>query len=258
MRVSAVAPNSTSKLAVTAQPVRGTTVLRAEGLLDSNTYHALRDTIIKAALDEPAAVVIDVAGLRVPAPSAWVVFTSARWHVGRWPEVPILLVCDDTAGREAISRNGVTRYVSVYPTVEEAIDTLSDSARHRYRRRAQAQLPAKLTSLRRSRDLVTEWLTAWSQTDLIPVTKVVVTAFVENVLQHTDSAPAVRLETDGTTVAVAVADAGAGSVVLREDGKANGAASGLRVVAALCRMWGTAPTPAGKTVWAVLGPENRL
>ncbi len=70
MRVSAVTANSTNKLAVTAQPVRGTTVLRAEGLLDSTTYHALRDTIIKAALDEPAAVVIDVAGLRVPAPSA--------------------------------------------------------------------------------------------------------------------------------------------------------------------------------------------
>ncbi len=185
-------------------------------------------------------------------------FTSARWHVGRWPEVPILLVCDDIAGREAIFRNGITRYVSVYPTVEEAIESLSDTARHQYRRRARAQLPAKLTSLRRSRDFVTEWLTAWSQTDLIPVTKVVVTAFVENVLQHTDSPPAVRLETDGTTVAVAVADAGAGSVVLHEDGKANGAASGLRVVAALCRMWGTAPTPTGKTVWAVMGPENRL
>lgn len=258
MRVSAVAANRTSKLAVSALSVRGTTVLTVGGLLDTTTYHALRDTIIKAALDEPAAVLIDVARLRVPAPSAWVVFTSARWHVCRWPEVPILLVCEDVACRETISRNGVTRYVPAFATVEAAIDSLSGSGLHRYRRRARAQLPAMLTSPRRSRDLVTEWLTAWSQPDLIPVAKVVATAFVENVLQHTDSRPVILLETDGATVTVAVEDAGGGSVVLREKGKANGAASGLRVVAALCRMWGTLPTPVGKTVWAVMGPENRL
>jgi hypothetical protein len=26
----------------------------------------------------------------------------------------------------------------------------------------------------------------------------------------------------------------------------------------MCRMWGNSPTPTGKTVWAVIGPENRL
>ena len=34
--------------------------------------------------------------------------------------------------------------------------------------------------------------------------------------------------------------------------------SGLGIISVLCRMWGNAPTPTGKTVWAVLGPENRL
>jgi hypothetical protein len=257
MRVNAVPANWPTKLAITTESVRGTTVLTAGGLLDSATYHALRDTIIKAALDEPVAVVIDVSGLRVPAPSAWVVFTSAQWHVGRWPEVPILLVCEHLAGREAVSRNGITRYVPMYPTVDAAVDSLSEADSHRYRRRARADLPANLTSLHRAREFVTECLTAWSQADLIPVAKVVVTAFVENVLRHTDSPPAVRLETDGATVTVAVADAGRGSVVFHE-GKTNGGPSGLRVVAALSRMWGTAPTPVGKTVWAVMGPENRL
>ena len=33
---------------------------------------------------------------------------------------------------------------------------------------------------------------------------------------------------------------------------------GLEIVAALCRAWGNAPYPMGKTVWAVIGPENRL
>jgi hypothetical protein len=29
-------------------------------------------------------------------------------------------------------------------------------------------------------------------------------------------------------------------------------------VAALSRVWGTLPAPSGKTVWAVVGPENKL
>ena len=83
-------------------------------MLDTTTYRSLRDHIIKAALEEPAVVIIDVSYLLVPAESAWAVFTSARWHVGRWPDVPIMLVCEHSAGRSAITRNGVARYVPVY------------------------------------------------------------------------------------------------------------------------------------------------
>lgn len=97
--------------------VRAAAVLTPRGVLDSSTYRPLRDRIIKAAVDEPRAVIVDVTDLQVPAESAWVVFTSARWHVDRWPSVPIMLVCEHLAGRSVIARNGVTRYVSVYPTV---------------------------------------------------------------------------------------------------------------------------------------------
>ncbi len=34
------------------------------------------------------------------------------------------------------------------------------------------------------------------------------------------------------------------------------AVSGLAVVSALCPVWGCPPTPTGKTVWAVVGPQN--
>ena len=33
-------------------------------------------------------------------------------------------------------------------------------------------------------------------------------------------------------------------------------AGGLSVVAALSRQWGNVPTSTGKTVWALIGPEN--
>jgi hypothetical protein len=232
-------------------------VLTPFGVLDSTTYRSLRDRIIKAALEEPKAVIVDVTKLCVPAESAWAVFTSARWHVGRWPEVPIVLVCEHRAGRSAIARNGITRYVPVYPTIRAAMDALSHTA-PTFRRRARADLPAELASLQHARELVTEWLTAWSQTELIPVAKIVVTTFVENVLQHTDSRPRVRLEFDGIVVTVVVEDDSRNPAGPREYTKPHEAPSGLRIVSTLCRAWGNSPTSSGKTVWAVIGPENRL
>ena len=126
------------------------------------------------------------------------------------------------------------------------------------RRRARVNLLAEPASLKRSRDVVAEQLTAWSQDDLIPVAKVIVTALVENVLAHTDSAPSVRVETDGVTVTVAVDDSSRAPPSVSETRSGRAPPSGLRIVAALCRTWGSSPTPSGKTVWAIVGPENRL
>jgi hypothetical protein len=250
--------DSRSAMTVTMETMTGVTLLKADGVLDTTTYLPLRDTIIKAALAEPTAVVVDVTGLVVPAQSALAVFTSARWHVGTWPEVPIALVCAGSAGRDAVRRNGVTRYVPVYPTIDDAILAMSQRNAKRGRRRARAHLPPDHTSSWRSRRLVEGWLTAWSLDELIPVTNIVVTALVENVLKHTISAPNVRLETDGVTVTVAVEDGSHRLAELPEGSDGTHQTSGLSIVAALSRVWGNAPTSSGKTVWAVLGPENRL
>jgi hypothetical protein len=237
-------------LTVTTEAVRDTTVLRTRGVLDEISYVPLRNKIIKAALAEPRAVVIDVTELAVPAESAWSAVSSARWHVSRWPRIPIALVCNRLASDVS--------HVPVYPTVDSAIEALPH-ADHRRRHRARAELPATNASLSRARELISAWLTAWSRIDLIPVTKIVATTLVENVLQHTDSRPRVRLEAEGDAVTVAVEDDSHTPAGVTE--RVVGSyvpPSGLRIVSVLCRMWGNAPTPAGKTVWAVLGPENRL
>ena len=251
-------PGDAGTLTVSAESWDATAVLRPRGLLDSSTYRSLRDTIIKAALDEPNAVIVDVTHLSVPSESAWAVFTSARWHVGRWPEVPIVVVCKQGRGRSAMTRTGVTRLIPVYATIHAAMEALATASPRRARRRVRAAMPARSASLLRARDFVSEWLTAWSRPELIAVTKVVVTSLVENVLEHTGSGPCVRLEFDGSVVTVAVEDGSATPAGLREDRESANTPSGLRIVAAVCRMWGNAPTTSGKTVWAVIGPENRL
>jgi anti-anti-sigma factor len=246
-----------SSVAVSVDTAGAVILLTVDGVLDSSTYLKLRDSVIKAALDEPRAVLVDVNALDVPASSAWSVFTSARWHVSTWPDVPIVLVCGHAGRRRTIARTGVTRYIPVHATVEAALAALIDG--RRLRRRARTELPASLASLRRAREFVAEWLADWAHNELIPVATVVVNVFVENVLQHTAGGPVLVLESDGRAVTISVQDSSSTPAARHEDPYRGGErVSGLAIVASVCRAWGSTPTPSGKTVWAVVGPENRL
>ncbi|BBZ71736.1 STAS domain-containing protein [Mycobacterium paraseoulense] len=232
-------------------------VLTVDGALDTTNSAALRDHILQATLEGPPAVIVDISGLKVLAELAWSTFIGAHWQIRDNPNVSVVLVCAQRGTREAITRSGVAYFMPVYSTEKAARKALSQQSR-RAVRRAGAQLPADLTSLRESRRLVREWLTAWSQSTLIPVALVVVNVFVENVLEHTASVPVVRIESHGATATIAVSDSSHAPAV-RLPSPANGIdVSGLAIVDALSRAWGSTPTSAGKTVWAVIGPENQL
>ncbi len=254
--VSSVA-ESPSSLAVATRTDQLVAILTVDGVLDTTNSSALRDHILQATLGEPTAVVVNISALKVLAELAWSTFIGAHWQVRGNPNVPIVLVCAHRGTREAITRSGVAYFMPVYSTEKAAMKALSQQSR-RAVRRADAQLPADLTSLRESRRLVREWLTAWSQSTLIPVALVVVNVFVENVLEHTASFPVMRIESHGATATIAVSDSSQAPAV-RLPSPANGIdVSGLAIVDALSRAWGSTPTAAGKTVWAVIGPENQL
>jgi anti-anti-sigma factor len=254
--VSAVAKSPTS-LTISTRTEQSLIALTADGVLDAANSATLRDSIMQATLDEPAAVIVDVTTLQVPDEAAWSVFVSARWQVDTRPGVPIVLVCANRAAREAITRGGVTRFIPVYPTEKGAVKAIDRLARRRVQH-AQAKLPASLNSLRESRQLVRDWFTSWSKPRLIPVALVVVNVFVENVLEHTGSEPVMRIECDGSTATIAVSDDSSAPAVRLPSPPKGIDVSGLAIVAALSRAWGSTPTSSGKTVWAVIGPENQL
>lgn len=232
-------------------------VLTVDGELDAANATTVRERILKAALDDAAAVIVNVSGLKVHTESAWSSFMGAYWQIGSAPHIPIVLVCTNRATREAIANSGVTHFMPVYPSEKAAMKALGQNSR-RPVRRADVQLPADLTSLRESRRMVREWLTTWSQSKLIPVALVVVNVFVENVLEHTASVPVVRIEAQGTTATIAVSDASDAPAVRLPSPPKGIDVSGLAIVDALSRAWGSTPTASGKTVWAVIGPENQL
>ena len=245
-----------SPLRISVTDVAGNSVLTVQGVLSSTTYVQLRDAIVKAALDEPAAVVIDVTGLAFGDETALAVFVSARWQVAEWPNVPIGLVCAHTRGQAALRRNGVTRYIPAYPTVQSATTELPERALRAYRQRARATLTAEKSSSRLCRQLVSEWLTTWARTDFIHAVSIVATELVEDALIDTDRAFSLRVETDGSTMTVAVQHASTGALTRRVTNSET--LFGVDLVAATSRIWGSFTTAAGTTVWAVIDPENRF
>jgi STAS domain-containing protein len=243
-------------LRISAINVAGTSVLTAQGALSYTTYVQLRNAIVKAALDEPAAVVIDVTGLVIKDETALAVFVTAHWQVAEWPKVPIGLVCAHTRGQAALRRNGVTRYVPVYPTLQSATTELPERALRTYRQRARATLTAEKSSSRVCRHLISEWLTTWARTDFIHAVSTVATELVENALIDTDRTFSLRVETDGSTMTVAVQHTSTRAPTRRVT---NGETLfGVDIVTATSRVWGSYTTAAGTTVWAVIGPENRF
>jgi hypothetical protein len=231
-------------------------VLTIEGVLGDTTYLPLRDAIVTAALDEPTAVIVDVTRLVVRDDPAWSVFTNARWQVSEWPDTPIALVCAHGHGQNALRRNGITRYVPAYRTLEAAVTDLAADAARRYRRRVRAVLPAVKSSTAQCRRLTAQWLEKWARTDFSHAVSIVATELVEIALADTDSPLVLRLETDGSTITVAVQHSGSAKTVRRES--LGDQITGMDLIAASCRVWGSHTSATSTTVWVVLGPENRF
>jgi anti-anti-sigma factor len=230
------------------------TVIQLSGPLNARTYQQVRDSVIKVAVDEATAVIVDINDLEVRDDQSLAVFTSARWHLQQWPEVPIALVSGDPGVRKRLADQSVARYVPVYDTLAEASDAVG-GGQCRYRHRAREQFDRYPSSVNSALTFVHEYLVAWSMRDKVPVASTVVTVFAENALSYTDDGFDVRLEGTSDEVVVAVSDSSNAPAVRRERPRGS-CPAGLDIVSALCRRWGNTPTSAGKTVWARIGPDD--
>ena len=229
-------------------------VIRLSGVLDARTYQQARDSVVKVAIDQATAVIVDINDLEVRDDHCWTVFTSACWHVQQWPEVPLALVSGDPGVRRSLADRSVARYVPVYDTLAAANEAVGGGI-CRYRYRAREQFGRCPSSVNSALIFVHDHLVAWSMRDKIPVASTVLTVFAENALSYTDDGFDVRLESASEEVVIAVSDSSTASAIRRERPRGS-CPAGLDVVSALCRRWGTAPTSAGKTVWARIGPGD--
>lgn len=229
-------------------------VLHVRGVLDSRTYLHLRETITKHAAEAPTAVVVNVDALEVPAESAWVVFSSARWVMTRWQDLPLLLVARSPEVRLALERNGILRYCPCFAHEREACATATSGARSGLR--AMARIPAAGGSAA-CRAFVRDTLARWSLDAFRTTALVIATELVENAIRHTPFEPSLRLEYRGSHLTIAVADDSDHHPVRRERPDGTAVLSGLGLVTSLATAWGSTPRfGGGKVVWAVIGPQD--
>jgi anti-sigma regulatory factor (Ser/Thr protein kinase) len=82
------------------------------------------------------------------------------------------------------------------------------------------------------------------------------TELITNAVRHTDSSCAVAVRWTGVRVRVEVTDVSPARPHRRHSSPEAEGGRGLLLVESLATAWGSAPDPAGKTVWFELGPSN--
>jgi anti-anti-sigma regulatory factor len=231
---------------------QGALVLAPLGVLDSLTYADLRSLVLKAAVDEPRAVVVDVDGLIVPDPSAYALFTSLSVQLGQWPGVPLLVAAAGDRQRAALRDYRLARFVPVHRSVAAAV-----AAAHQppVRRLARRELPNSLVSASLARQYVRELCLEWEVPSCVESAVLITNELVENTLLHTYCAPSLRLELRRGLLTAAVYDDDPALAEPVGPDAGRGGRGGLALVAELSTAWGCSPTRAGgKVVWAVLRP----
>jgi anti-anti-sigma regulatory factor len=236
-------------LRVDRRELLGASVVEPHGILDAASYGGLRNDLVKTAIDEPRAVIVDLDRLAVPDSTALSLFSSVLTQIAQWPGVPLLVSTTCDTVRTQLADYRLARYVPVYPSVMAAIDAIDDPPPRRIARR---RLPNSLAGAALARRFVLEMCTDWQLTARAAEAVTVANELVENTLLHTYCGPSLRLELRRGLLTIAVYDDDPAMAHLIEPHTYRH--RGLLLVAGLCRAWGCVPAPGGgKVVWAVLG-----
>ncbi len=230
-------------------------VMRPVGELTPKTYERLRDGLLKYAAEEPAAIIVDLAGMRATTASLLTVFLTVRDRISDWPGVPLALATARPPLRTLLDVSAVPQFVPTYHSVSDALQDI-DAASHRHRR--QVQLPCDPASARLARRLVELTCHQWGIPGPAPAAVVVASELTDNMVYHARSDGWLRLDLRRNRLTVAVADADPRPPQLRVPGLHAVGGRGLVLVDKLSWAWGTASRlPGGKVVWAVLTVPSR-
>ncbi|WP_328374912.1 STAS domain-containing protein [Micromonospora zamorensis] len=223
-------------------------VVRLTGALDLGTmrsvHHALRDALV----DQPDALVVDMAEVDVKDRLALSVFAATARRAEEWPGVPVVLCAPSPVAARWLSESTTCRVVPVSPDCAEATRVAGTASPLRMR----ARLEPVAGACRRARELVTEACARWNLPDASGPAALVLSELVGNVVRHAGTPMQVTVTLRRPYLHLAVVDGS--SAQAREGGTdlhAEGG-RGLLLVRELTQRWGSVPAGQGKAVWAML------
>jgi anti-anti-sigma regulatory factor len=242
---------SDDSLRIDQREAFGVSVIEPHGVLDTASYRELRDSMLKAGVDESRAVIVNVDGLDVQDRAPLSVFVAAAERLEQWPCVPLLVAGGTDELWQRLCEYRLHRYVQVHRSVAAAAAAIDDPPPRRIRRR---ELPNSLRSASLARAFVRETCEPWRVGEpRCEDAVLVVNELVENTLLHTYCAPSVRVELRRDVLAVGVYDGDPTPPRRLDPDPAQPHRGGLAIVADVADLWGCSPTQSnGKVVWAVL------
>jgi hypothetical protein len=209
--------------------------------------------MLKCAVEEPKALIVDLSDVTIADQTALSVFTTVWLRISDWPAIPVL-VATGPVHADLLQHAPIRRYVGVFGSVQAALANVDQPPPGK---RAFRALPNHPSTPYAARQFVRQTCSAWGLPDALTLDAVhVASELVQNTIQHTFSEARLRLELRHGLFTVAVGDDSPAPAVLTDPGNdAANAMKGIRLVAQLARTWGCVPDliASRKTVWAVLG-----
>ncbi|HET6212857.1 MAG TPA: STAS domain-containing protein [Micromonosporaceae bacterium] len=226
-------------------------VTRLRGKLDIHTADQVRAHLLKCLVDQPAALVVDLAELDAVEDLALNVFAVICRRAADWPGAAVMLCAPGPNLAQALRRSPLTRFIPVYPTQREAVEEAS--LRRLPPRVREFYMPSR-TAPQQARALVAKAATAWDLPgSLVPTLQVITSELVANAVVHAGTVLEFLMVLRDQLLHLSVRDGAPGQVRLRgavsQDAEGG---RGLLVVGALATAWGSVSTGAGKIVWATV------
>lgn len=220
------------------------------GTLSLSTTVDVRRVLRKCLAEQPLAVIIDVAGLRVEDPLQLTVFPTAA---ASDPSTALVLVSPSPAFR-AMLDSWILKSIGVCDTAEQAVALVVDHAADKLCR---VDLPAEPTAPGRARAVAVKFCEENSLWDAMDSVMLVTSELVSNAVRHGRSAPGLRLALRGPYLYVSVQDHSTRLPVLLDIDHVNAApllpsGRGLYLVDVHSSAWGSLPMHRHKTVWAAI------
>ncbi|MBM7494887.1 anti-anti-sigma factor [Micromonospora luteifusca] len=223
-------------------------VVRLRGALDLGTMRLVHQALNDALVDQPEALVVDMAEVNVKDRLALSVFAATARQAEEWPAVPVMLCAPSPVAARWLAETTTCRVVPVSVDCAAATRVAGATATLRMRTRLEPVAEA----CRRARELVTDACTRWNLPDASGPAALVLSELVGNVVRHARTPMQVTVTLRRPYLHLAVVDgsraqARPGGTDLHAEG-----GRGLLLVRELAQRWGSVPAGQGKAVWAML------
>jgi hypothetical protein len=211
----------------------------------------VRAALLKCLVEQPDAVVVDLAGTVVIEPAAAAVFLTVARQASHWPGTPMMICTPDPALVHLLT----SRYgrLAVHTSVADALAARPSPHLPWI---SETLLPVS-GAIRRARDVAGEACARWELPHLVGPATVIAGELVTNAVVHAQTMIDLRLTLGRRYLILAVRDGSAALPVLPPSASADPAApKGLLLVDAMAQHWGTLPAEGGKVVWATLSQRS--